>query len=246
MSEVGSASNANGAPVLVQANANILDLILRFIHPGLVNPVVTNVTTLGSLFKVAKQYEMDGMRGILQHCFLNPVHGSTRPLFKTEPLTSLAIAIAFECREVERLALIEVIKGEVEETTESSEGFDIPVRVLQRIQALKENRVDRYLEKIIGIGLNIAVTAESTRIHAESRRFINNLEPPAATVTPTATAMGWLRTAKTGILKQPTAAKFREVVFEAVERRLISSESVWRMIQECEEEAIGFESGLSL
>jgi hypothetical protein len=104
MLEIGSSSSTNDNPVRMQADSDILGMTLIFIHPGMPNPAVKDVKTLAQLLRISKQYEMEGMLDALRLCLLAPSETGESLIIK-EPFAILALASAFEYRDIEAMAL---------------------------------------------------------------------------------------------------------------------------------------------
>lgn len=102
-------------PVHMQADAAILTTILTFASPNLPDPSVIDLTRLGELLRVAKQYEMDAVFDQLRKTFreIQVVDNSVvEPLVVRVPMESLVVAHGFNCINEARLALREVIKDD--------------------------------------------------------------------------------------------------------------------------------------
>lgn len=220
MLEIGSSSSTNDTPVTMQADSRILKMTLTFIHPGMANPAVEDVKTLAQLLRISKQYEMEGMLDALRLCFLTSSITTGESLIIREPLAVLALASAFEYKDIETMALEEVIKGNMAADIGASKDFEIPLAVFQRVLKAREDRVRIYMEKVLAIN-NVATSTCVNAPDYSKVRLVKERED-------------WLKSATHVIFKQPNLGTLMELASQAVKKGLITGDKMWRMRMEWE------------
>jgi hypothetical protein len=167
MLEIGSESPLNTSPITIQAHSRLLDLIFTFIHPGLPNPTISDIGTLAELFRVANQYEMTGVLDSLRLCFFitpNVVEdGDTASLIVQQPLASLAVAVSFDCEDVARIALREVLKADLNSQLGVARRFELPLTLVQRIYILRQERVNWFRDMVLEIVAQATIESPQDR-----------------------------------------------------------------------------------
>lgn len=217
MLEIGSSSSKIDNPVIMQADSRILNMTLTFIHPGMANPAVEDVNTLAQLLRISKQYEMEGMLDVLRLCFLT---SSTmgESLIVREPLAVLALASAFEYKDIETMVLREVIKGNVAADIGTTKDFEIPLEVFQRVLKAREDQVRTYMAKVLAI--NSVVTS----------KYIDPLNPANIKARLLKEREEWMESATDAIIRQPNVGTLKELASQAVTKGLITGDNMWRMM----------------
>jgi hypothetical protein len=220
MLEIGSSSSTTNTPVMIQADSDILKMTLTFIHPGMANPVIKDVKTLAQLLRISKQYEMDGMLEALRLCLLTPSEATGESLIIREPFAALALASAFEFKDIETMALQEVIKGNMAADIGASMDFEIPLAVSQQVIEAREARVCRYMGNILAIN-NMAT---HTIVQAPKYSGIE-LERKRQT---------WMDSATEAIIRDPTQNRLKELASQAVTMELVTGDTMWKMMERFE------------
>lgn len=152
--ENGPKSDTEGrtsAPLKIEADAATLELLLAFIYPNKQAPYIDNISTISALFRVAKRYEMEGVKQQLRKGLLEirlVRNTIVPPLYVKSPLAVLAISYAFECADEARFALRECIKGSLRQHLEDAQEFDFPSELMQILLRLREERMAWFLTRL--------------------------------------------------------------------------------------------------
>jgi BTB/POZ domain len=143
MFEAGTPSTEDVAPIRMQADAQHLEMILKLTHPGHISPIISDITTLAELLRIAKQYEMESVKDQLRVWFMKEriEDGMVlQSIIAASPLAAFVVATSFECVDEARYALKEVIKCDLCQDLGACKNYEIPLYLMQYILKLRAGR----------------------------------------------------------------------------------------------------------